>query len=82
MTYCTRVTDFRLAYIELTRTEWAQLPAPVKDYLQRIGTEHTQGWGKPVLIEIPIYRIPELEQVCKDAGMDCAGREEEEEDNA
>jgi len=57
-----RVTDFTLATIEMTLTQFQQLPDKVRSLLQLYGTQELQGFGKPVKITIARYRIAELER--------------------
>lgn len=61
---CTLVTDFSLAYITMSRWQFHALPLKVRELLQWYGREIRDpraGLDAPSVIEIPRYRIPELE---------------------
>ena len=58
------------AYLTLTWSEWAAFPEAVRRAIQCIGREYPQGMGKPVIIEIPSYRLPELLEIARANGME------------
>jgi len=55
-----------MGYLTMTRSEFHALPATAKRLLQCYGIERTQGWGKPILIELDEVRIRQIEAAVKE----------------
>lgn len=60
-----QVTDFTTCYIQMFQHEFHALPQIAQDLLQLYGSLTPMGWGKPCVIEIPTYRLEEIEEKIK-----------------
>ena len=54
------VTNETIGYLELSRAQFYRLPAEIQELIKLYGIEHPQGFGKPSIIEMRVYRMQEI----------------------